>query len=164
MELCVPLRAPGLIRRLRLPGTVQQRLSTAAAALERASHDTRVRFLIAGSFATAINWLIRFPLNLVMPFAAAVTLATLTHMMVAFVLYRLWVFPGSKRGTVQQVRDFILVNAVGMTVTVAVSVGLCECLVSAELAESIAAAAAHILGIAAGAVATYLGHGRLTFR
>lgn len=175
----MPLRVTGLIRgflqmlsspsadsmgRRQRPGVIAQARVLVADALHRGSQDVRFRFLIAGGFATMINWLVRFPLDLVMPFAAAVTLATITHMMCAFVLYRTWVFPGSSRGTFEQLRDFVLVNLIGMTITIAVAVALCECFVSVDLAYSIAAATAHMLGIAAGAVATYLGHGRVTFR
>ena len=174
----MPLRVAGLIRSFRQNlsspmadeigprrrnGLAQARAMVAVALL-RGRQDVRFRFLVAGGFATMINLLIRFPLDLVMPFAAAVTLATLTHMVCAFVLYRTWVFPGSSRGTFEQLRDFVLVNLIGMAITVAVAIALCECFVSVDLTYSIAAATAHIMGIAAGAVATYLGHGRVTFR
>lgn len=132
--------------------------------LRRFSTDPRTRFLVAGGFATLVNWLIRFPLDVVMPYAGAVAFAAVAHMICSFMLYRSWVFPGSRRRFGEQVRDFVLVNLVGMAVTVGVSVFLRQILVSLAADAAIAGAVAHIIGIASGAVAGYLGHGRVTFR
>jgi hypothetical protein len=45
------------------------------------------RFLIAGGAAALVNWLARFPLELVMPFAAALLGATAIGMTCGFLLY-----------------------------------------------------------------------------
>jgi energy-coupling factor transport system substrate-specific component len=132
--------------------------------LRRLERDPRIRFLVAGGGATGLNWLVRFPLNVVMPYWAAVTLAACIHMACAFVLYRRWVFPGSERPLSVQVRDFILVNMIGLAVTVAVSVVLRQMLMACGMAELFASAGAHIVGIGCGAVAGYLGHRNVTFR
>jgi len=126
--------------------------------------DCRVRFLIAGGAATLINWLVRFPLDLLMPYAAAVALAAACHMACAFVLYRTWVFPGSDRPLMMQVGDFILINLVSMAVTVAISVAFREILMSLQIGPAVAAAVAHFIGIGTGAIAGYIGHRRITFR
>jgi energy-coupling factor transport system substrate-specific component len=126
--------------------------------------DPRIRFLIAGGGATGLNWVVRFPLNVVLPYWAAVTIAACIHMACAFVLYRKWVFPGSERPVSVQIRDFILINLIGMAVTVAVSVVLRHLMVACGMAELFAAAGAHIVGIGCGAVAGYLGHRYVTFR
>lgn len=126
--------------------------------------DCRVRFLIAGGAATLINWLVRFPFDLLMPYAAAVAAAAACHMVCAFVLYRAWVFPGSDRPLMMQVGDFILINLVSMAVTVAISVAFKEILVSLQIRPVIAAAVAHFIGIGTGAIAGYIGHRRITFR
>ncbi len=44
------------------------------------------RFLIAGGFAAAVNWAVRFPLSLLMPYAAAVIAAGALGMGVGFVI------------------------------------------------------------------------------
>lgn len=126
--------------------------------------DRRVRFVVAGGFATGLNWLIRFPLNLVMPYAAAVALAAIAHMICTFILYRTWVFPGSRRGLPGQVRDFVVINVACLVVTVGVAVGLRLLLIGLGATEAITAAGAHLVGIGSGAVAGYLGHRRVTFR
>ncbi|CAO4175810.1 GtrA family protein [Methylorubrum aminovorans] len=124
-----------------------------------------VRFLIAGGTATAINWLARIPLSLVMPFEAALLAAYGLGMVASFWLYRAFVFRvarGSLRG---QVFLFLAVNAVGAGVVLAVSTALLDGLTALlpDLARSIAEALAHGVGIASGAVANYLGHRLLTF-
>ncbi|CAO4153388.1 hypothetical protein LPLAFNJD_LOCUS3931 [Methylorubrum aminovorans] len=124
-----------------------------------------VRFLIAGGTATAINWLARIPLSLVMPFEAALLAAYGLGMVASFWLYRAFVFQVSRGSLRGQVFLFLAVNAVGAGVVLAVSTTLLDGLTAMlpDLARSIAEALAHGVGIASGAVANYLGHRLLTF-
>jgi energy-coupling factor transport system substrate-specific component len=126
------------------------------------AEDRRVRFLVAGSMAAGGTWLVRFPLNLAMPFAAAVVCATAIGMTAGFLLYRTFVFAGSARTWWLQARDFIFVNSLGAAITALVAVALNDFLFVA-LALKLSAVA-HALGIAAGATANYLGHKMITFR
>jgi putative flippase GtrA len=126
--------------------------------------DERLRFLAAGGLAALVNWLARFPFNLMVPYAAAVVLATAVGMVCGFLLYRAWVFPGSDRPLLVQVRDFVLVNLAGMAVMVATAVALRSLLLSAAVPPLVAAAGAHATGIGIGAVANFIGHRHITFR
>jgi putative flippase GtrA len=130
----------------------------------RLCQDSRIRFLVAGGLATLVNWLVRFPINLVAPYAVAVALATAIGMVCGFIMYRAWVFPGSNRSLPEQIRDFIIVNLLSMVITVGTAVALRELILLLGIREVIAAAAAHAIGIAAGAVSNYCGHRRVTFR
>lgn len=130
----------------------------------RLVQDSRVRFLVAGGTATLVNWVVRFPINLVVPYAVAVALATGIGMVCGFLMYRAWVFPGSNRSLSDQIRDFILVNLLSMVITVGVAVALRELILMLGVVEVMAAAAAHAIGIAGGAVSNYCGHRRVTFR
>ena len=132
--------------------------------LRRCSQDTRARFLVAGGFAALVNWLVRFPINLVVPYGTAVVLATAIGMVCGFLIYRAWVFPGHSRSTLRQIRDFVLVNLLGIAVTVVLAVALRGLLIGLGLTEPVAGALAHASGIGAGAVANYLGHRYVTFR
>jgi putative flippase GtrA len=123
-----------------------------------------LRFIIAGGFAAAVNWLVRFPLAAMMPFVPAVAVATGIGMIVGFLTYRQFVFPGSQRPLFGQIRDFIGVNLLGMAVTVAVAAASRHALVAVIGPLSAVDALAHATGIAAGAVANFLGHKRVTFR
>ncbi|MFD6316797.1 GtrA family protein [Methylorubrum populi] len=125
-----------------------------------------VRFLIAGGSATAINWLIRIPLSLVLPFEAALLAAYGLSMVASFWLYRAFVFRGASRGSLRgQVGLFLAVNAAGAGVVLAVSLVVLDGLtvLLPELRPSFAEALAHGAGIAVGAVANYCGHRLLTF-
>jgi energy-coupling factor transport system substrate-specific component len=121
------------------------------------------RFLVAGSVASLVNWLVRFPLELAMPFAAAVLVAMIVGMITGYLLYDLWVFPGSPRPLLWKIRDFIAVNLASQAVMFVVSVGAREVLLLAEWAPTIAGAAAHLLGIGCGALVSYFGHRSITF-
>lgn len=125
--------------------------------------SSKSRFLVAGAAAALVNWLARFPVELVLPFAAAVVVATGIGMACGFVLYRNWVFPGSHRPITAQVRDFVLVNLLGQATMLGLAVLLREALILAGLSAWIAGAVAHALGIAAGAIVNYLGHRHVTF-
>src|SRR3977135_1033834 len=121
------------------------------------------RFLIAGGIAALVNWLVRFPVELVLPYFAALLVATCIGMTCGFVLYRAWVFPGSTRPLRQQIRDFIIVNLTGQATMLAVATLLRPLLISVGVGAVLAGAAAHALGIAVGAVVNYLGPRHVTF-
>ncbi len=122
-----------------------------------------LRFLLAGGFAAFVNWVVRFPLSLVMPFAPAVALANIIGMVVGFVIYRRYVFPGSRREFSHQVRDFIIVNLLSMIVVVAVSVIFADHLLPMMGLAWHTEAIAHAIGIAAGAVSNFFGHRQFSF-
>ncbi len=121
------------------------------------------RFLIAGTIASLVNWVARFPLELVMPFAAAVLGAMVIGMICGYLLYDRWVFPGSPRPLVLKIRDFVAVNFVSQLIMFVVSIGVRELLLLTELAIVMAGAAAHLIGIASGAIFSFFGHRSVTF-
>lgn len=121
------------------------------------------RFLIAGGLAALVNWLVRFPLELVMPFALAVLAALAVGMTCGFLLYDRWVFPGSARPLAAKVRDFVAVNIATQAVMLVVTIGLREAALLAGVSSLYAGAGAHMLGIGAGAIVSYLGHRAVTF-
>lgn len=123
-----------------------------------------MRFIIAGGLAAAVNWLVRFPLEFAMPFIPAVIAATLVGMVVGFISYRSFVFPGSARPLAGQIRDFVAVNLLGMAVTVMVAALLRHVILNVVDVLPQVNAVAHALGITAGALANFLGHKRVTFR
>jgi putative flippase GtrA len=110
-----------------------------------------------------VNWLVRFPVELVLPYFAALVVATCIGMTCGFLLYRAWVFPGSTRPLGRQIRDFILVNLTGQATMLGVAAIVRQLLISAGIGALIAGASAHALGIAVGAVVNYLGHRHVTF-
>lgn len=137
-------------------------MSTASLA-RRVFDRPEARFLVAGGIAALVNWLARFPVELVLPYFAALLVATAIGMTCGFLLYRAWVFPGSTRSLAGQIRDFILVNLTGQGAMLAVAMLTRQLLVAIGVDTIISGASAHALGIAIGAVVNYLGHRHVTF-
>lgn len=123
-----------------------------------------VRFLLLGGLAAAINWLVRFPLSLAMPFPAAVFVAYLIGMCAGFTLYRAYVFPNSPQPVAVQASLFLLVNAFGAVVVMGVSLALLDHILPLIGWWLLPEAVAHGTGIAIGAVVNFIGHKYLSFR
>lgn len=127
--------------------------------------DLRVRFLIAGGSAALLNWLVRFPLSLVLPYTPALVVAQAIGMAYGFVIYRHWAFQSSgERSVIVELRDFLAVNAAGALVTIVIAVVAKAVLMLLSIPPSLAEGAAHAGGIAGGAVINFLGHKHMTFR
>lgn len=123
-----------------------------------------VSFLLLGGLAAAINWGVRFPLSLFMPFPAAVFVAYTIGMAAGFALYRVFVFPSSVLPVRIQVVLFLIVNAVGAAIVMGVSLGLLHAVFPALGFAIYPGAVAHGIGIAVGSVNNFIGHKYLTFR
>lgn len=123
-----------------------------------------MRFLLLGGTAAAINWIVRFPLSLFMPFPAAVFVAYLIGMSAGFTLYRAYVFPGSSLPLGIQIGLFLAVNLVGAVVVMGVSIILLEWLLPVLGWSLVPEAIAHGSAIAVGAGINFVGHKYLTFR
>ena len=125
--------------------------------------DPRIRYLAAGGFAAAVNWVVRFPLSWIMPYAVAVTLATAIGMVIGFFTYKHFVFERTDRSIWLQVRDFIGVNIAGGIATVVIAVAIRE--VPSWPADwmPLVEPGAHATGIALAAFVNYFGHRYITF-
>jgi len=127
--------------------------------------DLRVRFLLAGGSAALLNWLVRFPFGLFLPYTTALIAAQAVGMAYGFIIYRNWAFRSSgERSVVAELRDFLAVNAAGAVVTIALAVAAKAGLLLLGVPATIAEGVAHAGGIAAGAVVNFLGHKHMTFR
>jgi putative flippase GtrA len=123
-----------------------------------------VRFLACGGFAAAVNWASRFAWNMIMPFSLAVLAAYVTGMVVAFILFREFVFERSSTDTSEQVGNFVIVNIVGMAATWALANLLVYwALPSAGVTRHVEAIG-HGIAIFAPVVTSWFGHRFLTFR
>lgn len=123
-----------------------------------------VRFLLLGGLAAAINWLVRFPLALVLPFNIAVVVAYVIGMSAGFTLYRTYVFPGSARPILQQTLIFVAVNLVGAVVVLGLAILFLNLQAGLDWPLFIREGLAHGFAIAIGAVINFIGHKTLTFR
>jgi putative flippase GtrA len=124
-----------------------------------------LRFLAAGGAAAALNWGLRLALSPVMPFVPAMLVAAAAGMTLGFLLYSRFVFAdGAPRPLARRVRDFLAVNAVSTVLVVSVAWGVNRLLGGVFGLSAVTEAAAHAVGIGAGAVSNYFGHRAVTFR
>lgn len=121
-------------------------------------------FLLVGGSAAAVQWLARFPLNLIMPYAAAVVVAYGIGMFIAFELNRRYVFPAGADARHRQFVRFFLVNILSFAIVWVVSVGLGSVLLPHFMAPVLAEALGHGVGVLSPALASYFLHKHFTFR
>ena len=121
------------------------------------------RFVVLGGLAALVNFGSRFLFSLAMPFEAAVVCAYALAAATGFILFRLFVFPGSGRPLSQQSIAFLIVSAAGMALTWIVSVGLLRFVFPAIGFSGPREAVAHAVGLSVPIITSYFGHRRFTF-
>ncbi|WP_321947703.1 GtrA family protein [Paraburkholderia sp. J10-1] len=121
-------------------------------------------FLLTGGFAAAVNWSSRILYNIWMPFSAAIVVAYITGMIVAYVLAKIFVFKGSTQSTHRSVFFFVVVNLIAILQTWAVSIVLTYYVFPAMGLQWHAREVAHAFGVAVPVFTSYLGHKHWTFQ
>lgn len=122
-----------------------------------------LKFLVTGGIAALVNLASRYVLNHLMPFEAAVVVAYLLGMTTAYLLARRFVFDASGRPVSSEVSRFVLVNIVALGFVWAISVGLARIVFPAIAFTWHADDIAHLIGVLAPAVTSYVGHRFYTF-
>jgi putative flippase GtrA len=123
-----------------------------------------LKFLGLGAVAAVANYSSRFAFDLVMAFEASVVLAYVVGMIVAFILFRKYVFGDAGDGMLRQVSRFAAVNSVGATIAVAVSSLFARLILPAIGWEAYPFSVAHMLGVMSPTLASYLGHKFFTYK
>lgn len=122
-----------------------------------------VRFLAFGGFSAGVNLSARFLLQPLLGFEAAVAVAYLIGMVVAYNLFRMFVFGESNRSVASEAWRFTLVNLVAMALVWTISVGLARGLFPAIGFTWRADDIAHFIGVLTPAVTSWIGHKKYTF-
>ena len=121
-------------------------------------------FLLTGGLAAAVNFGSRIVFSLWMSYSAAIVLAYLVGMTTAFLLARQFVFKEGKQALHHSAMYFVLVNAVAVLQTWAVSVGLATWILPALGVSRFVPEIAHAVGVVVPVFTSYLGHKHLSFR
>ena len=121
-------------------------------------------FLLTGGTAAAGNFGSRIIYSNWMDFSTAVILAYLTGMFTAFVLARIFVFKDSQQSLHHSMMFFVLVNAVAVLQTWAISMGLLYYVLPMLGVTLFAPEIAHAVGVAVPVFTSYIGHKRWSFR
>jgi len=122
-----------------------------------------LKFLVTGGIAALVNLASRYVLNHLIPFEPAVVVAYLLGMTTAYLLARRFVFDASGRSVASEVRRFVLVNLVALGFVWVISVGLARVVFPAIGFTWHADDIAHLIGVLAPAVTSYIGHRFYTF-
>lgn len=123
-----------------------------------------LRFLLVGGFAAALNVGSRIVLSRWMPYAAAIVIAFLFVLTVAFLLNRRLVFTQSTRAVHHQAFWFVAVNALGLAQTLIVSLLFAHYVLPFLGITWHTPEIAHALGVATPIMTSYIGHKHLSFR
>jgi len=121
-------------------------------------------FLGTGGFAALVNFSSRFLYNRLIGFSWAVVAAFLTGMVTAFVLAKLFVFRNSTNSTGKSIFYFIIVNAVALLQTWAISLLLAYKILPALGIQQFVEEIAHLIGIMVPVFTSYLGHKHFSFK
>lgn len=142
-------------------GSASQRLAGSGSARERGWHFAR--FVFVAGLSVPVNLGARVLLSTLVPYEIAIVLSHLVGMATAFALTRRFVFGPSGRPVHGELLRFGLVNALSLSVTWVVSVGLVRLVfpvIGYELAPYFTA---HLAGLAASSLSSYWGHRRFSF-
>ena len=123
-----------------------------------------VRFLLLGGVAAGVNLVARALLQPLMGFESAVAVAYLCGMIVAYNLFRVFVFGASGRGVASEAWRFTLVNLVSLVLVWIISVGLARLAFPALDFTWHADHIAHFIGVLSPALTSWIGHKRYTFK
>lgn len=123
-----------------------------------------IRFVATGSLAAITNLVARYLLDFVMPFEAAVVLAYMVGMVVAFLLFQKVIFGNPDTPLKRRLSRFIQVNILGMALAWLVSTGMARMLLPAIGWTFHPFEVAHFTGVAVPAFSSYFLHKFYTFR
>ncbi|MEM3846299.1 MAG: GtrA family protein [Candidatus Parvarchaeota archaeon] len=122
------------------------------------------KFIIAGSIAALSNFCSRFFYSTFVSFGLAVIFAYITGMIVAFILFKLFVFKDSKQTMNKSILYFVLVNIVALIQVYIISVGLADYLFPYIKFHFYPEAVAHAIGIFFPTLVSFIGHKNFSFR
>ncbi len=123
-----------------------------------------VRFVLTGGLAAIANLASRYLLDMVLPFEAAVALAYVVGMVIAFVLFQRTIFGDPGTGLRRQIIRFTQVNLLGGVLTLLLSSALARYIFPAVGWTFRAYDFAHFFGVCAPAISSYFLHKHYTYR
>lgn len=121
-------------------------------------------FLVTGGIAAAVNFGTRIVFNFWLDYSSAILLAYLCGMITAFVLAKLFVFPGGAQAVHRSALFFVLVNLVAVAQTWLVSVTLARFVLPYLGVRQFVPEIAHACGVVVPVFTSYFGHKYWSFR
>lgn len=127
-------------------------------------HQQFLAFVAVGTLAASCSILVRYLANLVVPFEFAVAISHVSGMLCAFTLNKLVVFSKTSHPTIVELGRFALVNMLSLVVATVVGSIAFRLLLPALGIEKYADWIAHLIGLGACAIPSYLAHRHYSFR
>lgn len=122
-----------------------------------------VLFLATGGSAALVNLASRYLLTPVVGFKASIVIAYVIGMVVAFTLFRAFVFETSGKSIASESYRFVVVNLVALLLVWCISVGLAGVVFPAIGFAWHVEDVAHLVGTCVPAVTSFVGHSLYTF-
>ena len=121
------------------------------------------KFAVAGGIAAAANFFSRFIFNRYLSYVPSITLAFLVGLATGFLLMRAYVFTTGTHKPAKQAYLYVLINLVGLVLTIVVSVTVAKLarivLPNTEFDEAIG----HLIGVGSPILLSFYAHKKLTF-
>jgi putative flippase GtrA len=119
-------------------------------------------FAVVGGFAAAVNIVVRWLVNFIMPFEVAIVIAFAVALSAAFFLNRRVVFRATD-GAGQQFQRFLIVNLLALGQVWLISVALARWAFPSMHFDWHAETVAHSIGVASPIVTSYFAHKHFSF-
>lgn len=132
--------------------------------MSKAGHTEFLQFLFVGGIAAGINFISRIGFNEFVSYRVSIILAYIAGMIVAFTLFKHFVFAKSGRHYIDEVKDFTIVNILGIAQVWLISVGLAEYLFPYISFTYYSDELAHFIGLCVPAISSYFGHKHFSFK
>lgn len=131
--------------------------------MSKANHTEFLQFLFVGGIAAGINFISRIGFSEFMSYRVSIILAYIVGMIVAFTLFKHFVFEKSGRHYIGEVKDFTIVNILGIIQVWFISVGLAEYYFLYIDFTYYSNEIAHFIGLCIPAISSYFGHKHFSF-
>jgi putative flippase GtrA len=127
---------------------------------------TFASFVVCGGIAACVNLGTRWCFSLFLPYPVAITLAYMMGMLSGFLLFKLVVFRsrGPETKVLRESWRFVVVNALALLQTLAVSIFLAEWFFPAIGFTFHGHDIAHVIGVAVPVISSYFFHKNYTFQ
>ena len=132
--------------------------------MSKAGHTEFFQFLFVGGIAAAINFISRIGLNQYFSYSTSIILAYIIGMVIAFIMFKQYVFAKSGQHYLKEVRGFVIVNIFGIIQVWAISIALAEYFFPYISFTFYSKEIAHFIALGIPAISSYFGHKYFSFK
>ena len=131
--------------------------------MKKSGHTEFLQFLFVGGIAAGVNFISRIGFSEFFSYRISIILAYIVGMVIAFTLFKHYVFEKSGRHYIEEVKGFIIVNIFGIIQVWLISIGLAEYLFPYISLQFYPHEVAHFIALGIPALSSYFGHKHFSF-